>query len=254
MKNLNFLGNKVTRALLLAWGDSPSRRDEYEELIKSWSLEPSWIDLRKEKPDLRNLKGTLLIFTGGKDIHPSRWGEEIIFPDLEKIDEERDEAEFKVMEEAVKLKLPILGICRGMQLINVFFGGTLFHDMNSELSGVVVLCDAHQQASMLSPEAKRRLAHQVFLKREISDDLKDLLHHLKATHGGFVTSRHHQAVRKLGDGLEPICYAKDGIVEAVYHRELPILGVQWHPESPLPDKYRTQRRERIEVDIDLEDL
>ena len=98
---------------------------------------------------------------------------------------------------------PILGICRGMQAVNVFFGGTLYQDIPGHR------VDGHD---MVHPTSAEGPIARLFGTTPT------------------VNSMHHQAVERLGDGLVICQWAGDGIAEALYHRTLPILGVQWHPE------------------------
>ena len=113
--------------------------------------------------------------------------------------------EYRVIRLFIDRGQPILGICRGMQALNVFFGGTLYQDIpGHRIDG-----------------SDRDMVHPTVAEGPIAQ--------LFGTHP-TVNSMHHQAVERLGDGLVICQRAEDGIVEAVYHSKLPILGVQWHPE------------------------
>lgn len=145
-----------------------------------------------------------LLLTGGCDVSPARYGEETD-PACGPIDAERDAIEFALLEAFVREKKPVLGICRGAQVINCFFGGTLYQDLPSQC-GV----SHHGVAHPVACRADSFLAH-LFGKR-------------------FVTnSSHHQSVKAPGEGLEIVATSGD-IVEGLAHTSLPIYAVQFHPE------------------------
>lgn len=145
-----------------------------------------------------------LLLPGGGDLEPWRYGQpNTASRDMEP---ERDAAEFALLERFTAAGKPVLGICRGLQSINVYFGGTLVQDLpgHSALdSGDDRLHPVCTAASFLS-----------------------------AVCGGHavVNSAHHQAVDRLGQGLRAVQWSPDGVVEAISHRVLPVWGVQWHPE------------------------
>ncbi len=162
-----------------------------------------------------------LILTGGPDIHPSRFGE-AVKPTCGTICEARDTLEEALFQYALEADMPILGICRGIQAINVFQGGTLYQDIPTEHPSPC-------QHNMEKPYD--RVSHPVTL----SGPLKELL----GMEQLGVNSIHHQAVKDLGKDLEVMAQADDGIVEAVRHKHKKFLwGVQWHPEfSFQADEY-----------------
>jgi putative glutamine amidotransferase len=126
------------------------------------------------------------------------------------VPKKRSDFEISLLKEVVRHRKPVIGICYGMQLLNVAFGGTLYQDINSQLSVEI----NHKKGYHIIVIAENR-----FLRK-----------------GRFsVNSTHHQAVKKLGSGLKAFAFSADNIVEAFYHDKLPYLvGVQWHPER-LPD-------------------
>ncbi|HEV2292571.1 MAG TPA: type 1 glutamine amidotransferase [Tepidisphaeraceae bacterium] len=137
-------------------------------------------------------------------------------------DARRDELEMRLIDQAVRRRLPILGICRGEQLLNVYFGGTL----KQALKGLYVE----------DPEVRTILPRKRLLV-EANSKLATIL----GPHPQRVNALHSQAIDRLGDGLRVAARDRNGIVQAIEHISLPfVLGVQWHPEY-LPQK-REQRR------------
>lgn len=149
-----------------------------------------------------------LFLTGGVDVAPELFGEERRFPSVE-VDEWRDTLEFLLLREFLRLKKPVFGVCRGIQVLNVAFGGTLWQDLPAQRAdgGIV-----HSEGT-----------HLVTTK---AGSLLSLLYGVRFE----VNSFHHQAVRELGEGLSATALAADGVVEALEHRALPVSAVQWHPE------------------------
>ena len=170
--------------------------------------------------DADTLEGFLRIcdgflFTGGVDVDPSRYGE-AMHPMCGELQLYRDELEFKVFQKLIGIGKPILAICRGAQLVNVALGGTLYQDIPSEKPSEVL----HKQEDFGSTPA-----HSVKL---IADT--PLLALVKQE-SIQVNSLHHQAIKKLGDGLEVMAMADDGIVEAIYLPHYQYRrAYQWHPE------------------------
>lgn len=158
-----------------------------------------------------------IILTGSQsDIDPARYGQEP-HPQLGAVHQQRDEVDILLLKAAEQRHLPVLGICFGMQSLNVYRGGTLIQDISDQLDGAV---EHEQQAPYEQP------SHEV----ELSAD--SILAQLAGTTTVRVNSLHHQAVDQIGQGLQPIAWAPDGVVEALVNT-LPdqfILAVQWHPE------------------------
>ena len=156
------------------------------------------------------------MFTGGCDIHPARYGEEVL-PACGNIQDHRDIIELAFLEKAIQTDKPIIAICRGIQLVNVGLGGTLYQDIPSQLNTPMV----HKQT-----EGRFEPSHSVSIIENTP---------LAAMTGGKTTmvgnSFHHQAIKDLGRGLEVMARADDGIIEAVYMPEKPyVRAYQWHPE------------------------
>lgn len=147
-----------------------------------------------------------LLLPGGGDICPSYFNQPVI--DTRKPDPDLDRAQFSVLYQFLHTHKPILGICKGMQLINVFFGGDLNQHVESEA--------LHQWNG----------ADQWHKTKVKKDSLLDMLYHTDFE----VNSAHHQSIGSAGQDLEVIQTSMDGICEAICHEHLPLLGVQWHPE------------------------
>ena len=148
------------------------------------------------------------ILTGGQDVSPALYGQEPsehcgIVSGL------RDSMDAYILRGAVERNKAVLGICRGHQLITVFFGGTLIQHMDTWKLHRLEKGDAVHEISVVPGSFLQTLYNRTGL----SDN-----------------SCHHQAVKSTGRGLIPAAYAADGTVEAMVHESLPILSVQWHPE------------------------
>jgi putative glutamine amidotransferase len=156
-----------------------------------------------------------LLFTGGVDIEPIRYGEKTS-SFCGKIQKYRDEHEFKTFEKAFRTGKPILAICRGCQLVNVAFGGTLYQDLPTELPSEI----SHRQT-----EEKFSPSHSVRIER--GSPLYELLQSDECKANSF----HHQAIKTLGKDLAVMATAHDGVIEAVYFvGESYLRAYQWHPE------------------------
>ena len=155
------------------------------------------------------------LFTGGDDIAPDRYGEPLK-DTCGEIQQFRDEFEFNMLHKVLKTSKPVLAICRGSQLVNVAFGGTLYQDIPSEKPSEVL----HKQEDFGStPIHFVKLIDDTPLSSLMKQDYMQ------------VNSLHHQAIKKLGDRLEIMATAADGIVEALYlPGEQYLRAFQWHPE------------------------
>ena len=155
------------------------------------------------------------LFTGGHDIHPRIYGEENrgkcgVF------NGERDKIEGMIFKRAYEQDKPVLGICRGLQMINALMGGTLYQDIPEELS----TSTKHH----MKPPYDRE-AHKAKVVKNSS------LYSLSGNETISVNSYHHQAIKKLADGLEVMAVSEDGIIEAFEDKSRKFLwAFQWHPE------------------------
>jgi putative glutamine amidotransferase len=153
-----------------------------------------------------------LVLSGGEDVDPARYGARP-HPELGRTDAVRDEVEATLARAALAMRLPVLAICRGMQILNVALGGTLFQDLPSECSGPI----RHDAGE-----------HDVTV-----DPLSLLSRTLKARHIR-TNSRHHQALRDVAPPLTVVARTADDVVEGVELRQPDgqwLIGVQWHPED-----------------------
>ena len=163
-----------------------------------------------------------VVLGGGLDVDPARYGVRgAPHPSVE-LDPDRDATDLAVFEKARREEVPVLGICRGMQLVNVALGGTLHQDIASEHPSEVV-----HNVPEKHPE---RRDHKVQVKP--GTRLSDIARAPEIQ----VNSRHHQAVEKLAPGLRVAAVAPDGLIEAFESRGLWLLAVQWHPENLVRDE------------------
>lgn len=160
-----------------------------------------------------------LYLTGGYDIDPHYFNEEP-HPALGKINPLRDQFEIALVHAMLAVNKPILGICRGSQIINVALGGTMYQDLLAEKDGRLI---QHKQQRALQ-----------YSSHAVNVDKSSLLYRIVKKETIQVNSNHHQANDVLGVNLHSVAVSEDGVIEAIERRGKPfVLGVQWHPERLL---------------------
>jgi putative glutamine amidotransferase len=169
-----------------------------------------------------------LLLTGGEDVDPARYGQA---PDgARTVSPERDAMELALLERALEHKMPVLAICRGVQLLNVALGGTLFQDLYT------------QRGQEIDHDRYREFAGHI---HSIRTREPDLLSDVFTVPEFVQNSAHHQGIRDLADALVPVAWAPDGLVEAVEYRHPDAgwtCGVQWHPERKIEEATGTNQR------------
>lgn len=199
---------------------SDSKFDRYLKWLDFWKVDYAVLDY-ENKDDLAKLDECAgLILTGGVDIYPE------LYCDWDTVETRgtylpmRDGFEFKLLEKAIDMKMPVLGICRGCQLVNVFFRGSLIFDLE-QIRGV-----NHRKIS----QTEDRI-HKVVINKN------SLLFEIMGISETDVTSSHHQSVDRLGEGLMINAKAPDGVIEGVEYINKTdngfLVAVQWHPERFL---------------------
>lgn len=175
----------------------------YTDFLKSGDIEYELISINDDEKEVLTRCDALLI-PGGIDVVPSLYNQDNkgskIYDDLNSQNDKLDYKWIKVFNKANK---PIIGICRGIQIINVYFNGTLIQHI-----------DNHQDSRHNVNIEKGSLLYKTYRKDEME-----------------VNSYHHQVIDKLGDGLKPVAYSKDGYIEAIEGNN--IYAVQWHPEKVM---------------------
>jgi putative glutamine amidotransferase len=203
-------------------GIAPSSHTaDYESSLHRAGAECRVLDPMHDDPArvVREIEGLLL--TGGRDVDPALFGE-APHETYQPSEPGRDEHEIALVRHAIHANLPILAICRGLQVMNVAVGGSLVQDIPSGVPGAV----SHQV-----PMPKHAIAHEVWVNR---DSLLWSLMEERLENGDTlgVNSRHHQAVKAVAGGFVVSATAPDGVIEAIERPESQFcVGVQWHPEN-----------------------
>lgn len=208
--------------IAVTYTGNPVKHQYYIDWLKA-NEEIEIINLSADENNLHELdECTGLVLSGGIDIHPKFYGGEINYRGApEKFNEERDDFEIAAFQSAQHNNIPVLGICRGMQLINVINKGTLIQDLPDESVSKV-----HNG----NPDK----LHNVIIEQDTL--LRTIINQQK----GEISSAHHQAIDKPGENLLVNCKADDGTIEGIEWKEKAnkpfMLGIQWHPERMFQHK------------------
>lgn len=157
-----------------------------------------------------------ILITGGNDVSPGRYGKSDEIEKCGEFDEHRDSLEFLMIQYAMNNQIPLLGICRGEQILNVVNGGTLYTDIPTDIGENVT----HRITDSI-------VFHDIKIKEG------SLLHKICGVTEGNVNSIHHQSVDRIAKDFIPVAFSEDGVIEAIEPENSKsfILGVQWHPEK-----------------------
>jgi putative glutamine amidotransferase len=158
-----------------------------------------------------------LVLTGGEDVDPARYGEQR-HEKVRTVNAARDATEAALVTEAKERRMPVLAICRGIQILNVALGGTLIQDIPSAISTTI----SHDDEG---PRDSRT--------HEISVEPGSLIARAIGTEHATVNSFHHQSVQRVADGMKITAKSPDGVIEGIEStdRNWWVMGVQWHPEE-----------------------
>ena len=176
-----------------------------------------------------------LLAPGGHDIDPELYGEKKI-KECGRISRFEDEYDMEVIREAVNQGKPVLGICRGMQVINALYGGTLYQDLPTQYSDEII-------HSRIQKDVEN------YHTADIEED-SYLAKVLGETKNVKVNSSHHQAVKDVAKGFKVTAKAPDGVIEAMENEDASILCVQWHPER-MQEMYRRLMKDFVDKCRDI---
>lgn len=188
----------------------------YTNAVKKCGGEPIILFPGGPTANLAEMDGLLL--TGGGDIHPDYFDEKE-HPTLSYVNKARDELEIRLYQKALETDIPVFGICRGIQVMSVAMGGSLYQDIPSQFP---------------PPALEHSRIRGDDSQHPIDIDKGSLLSQLTGVNRAKVNSAHHQAVKDIGEGFVVTARAKDGVIEAMENPSKRfMLGVQYHPERML---------------------
>ncbi len=198
----------------------------YFRALRDAGALPVLLPLQSETEDVRELLERVdgVLYPGGPDVSPLRFGEETI-PECGIVLPERDRVELEAVPFLIERDLPVLGICRGIQSLNIGLGGDLYQDI---------------PAQYVRPQGAPRVGHSqkpagTVVTHTVRVEKGTLLYEITGKERIEVNSLHHQAVRRLAPGICCAGTSPDGLIEAVYRpKSRFFLGVQWHPEYLYP--------------------
>ena len=189
--------------------------DDYSQAIAFAGGAPVLVPIGLQEAQWRGIYERVdgLVFPGGDDIDPALYGEQP-HPKLGWVDRALDEAELLLARWALADQKPVLGICRGIQLLNVAAGGTLYQDLPSQYANALPHFSSQVRAHVVQIVERSRLAAALGVTTCSTN------------------SRHHQAVKDVGPGFVATAHTDDGVIEGIEHSSAPFcIGVQWHPEN-----------------------
>ena len=186
-----------------------------EAAAKGWDVRLQYAEEDGSEQTLAKVRhADAVVILGGEDVAPVFYGGESPYPNEGGHWGGADHAHLALIRHAMEMGIPLLGICRGMQLINVACGGSLVQDMSDHDCDDVC-------------ETGRFIRHEVRIDEDswlAENGIPDIL---------TVRSAHHQSVDRVGKGLRVVAWAPDGVIEAIEYESAPVIGVQWHPEDPM---------------------
>ncbi|MBI3608388.1 MAG: gamma-glutamyl-gamma-aminobutyrate hydrolase family protein [Nitrospirae bacterium] len=220
-------GPRVAVALKSDDPNIMAKADPYLDWIRRGGGEPVIVVPDTRRP-LAGVKGLLLI--GGEDVAPERYGE--VDRHCERINRERDAYEFTLIRSVLRRDLPTIAVCRGIQILAVALGSTLYQDIRRE-----VTIESNAKRVVHRGARQTDTAHRIRIEKDSA--LADVIGRRTIT----VNSHHHQAIRDVPRSVRVAARSEDGLIEAI---ELPrqrfVLGVQWHPERwPHPSSARIMK-------------
>ena len=202
--------------IALTYTGHPEKHQFYVDWLKAGSdIEVIRLSAEENNPDTIN-ECDALVLSGGVDIHPCFYNSHITdYPHAPEFKEKRDEFEINVFKYAQENKLPVLGICRGLQLINVIYNGTLIQDLGD---------NSFNKIHRGGPDK----SHPVTIEQGTT------LFNIIGDEHAQINSAHHQAINKLGEELVINARAADGTIEGIERKDATgkpfLLAIQWHPE------------------------
>lgn len=207
----------------ISWMEDPATDEHSEDLqvyidaVKKSGGEPELLELIENEDQAKEVVDSVeaIIMTGGEDIDPSNYDEE---PDkmLEEVNEPRDKSDLLLIKAAIDADKPVLATCRGLQVLNVALGGTLYQDIPTQVETDIL---------------HRSLDQVDFAFHPITVEEGTLIEEIMGKTKLDANSWHHQCIKDLGEGLKVTATSADGVIEAVEYEDATfILGVQFHPE------------------------